>query len=205
MTVEPDDVELLHAWRAGERAAGQALFERHFLAVFRFFANKVPASADDLTQRTFVACVEARDRIAGANLRAYLLGIARRTLLMHLRTQRRWSARFELGDVSIEAVLDSPSVALAEQDEDRLLLAALRRLSFDMQATIELFYWEDLSIAEVAEILEVPPGTIKSRLARARDVIRDALAELGIPEAVRESTVENLDAWARRLSAQLRG
>ena len=170
------------------------------MTVYRFFVNKVPAAADDLTQTTFEACLSAKDRIRGSSVRADLLGIARRKLLMYLRTQHRWSARFEFGDMSVEDMLDSPSAVVAEHEADRALLVALRRMSFDMQATLELYYWEELPLLEIAEILGVPEGTIKSRLARARDVLRDSLSDPSVPDS-RAHTVDNLDAWARRLRA----
>jgi DNA-directed RNA polymerase specialized sigma24 family protein len=54
------DIELLEAWRGGDRRAGEQLFERHYAAVARFFRNKLEFGVDDLIQRTFLACVEGR-------------------------------------------------------------------------------------------------------------------------------------------------
>jgi hypothetical protein len=60
------DAELLEAWGAGDKAAGEALFDRHFEAIYRFFQNKVgPGVIDDLVQQTFLGCVEAPDRFRG--------------------------------------------------------------------------------------------------------------------------------------------
>lgn len=68
-----DDVALLQAWREGDGHAGDALVTRHYKSVLRFFELRTRA-AEDLTQRTFLACVEGRDRIQLANgFRAYLL------------------------------------------------------------------------------------------------------------------------------------
>ena len=81
------DIDLLDAWRAGDPRAGNELFNRHFDSVCRFFANKAGNEVDDLIQRTFLACVEGRDRFRGdASFRGYLFGVARNVL--HARLQR---------------------------------------------------------------------------------------------------------------------
>jgi RNA polymerase sigma-70 factor (ECF subfamily) len=80
------DFELLERWRIGDRAAGSTLFARYFERVYAFFEGKVPSEAEDLTQRTFEACVETRDRYRGdASFRSYLFGIARIQLLRWLQ------------------------------------------------------------------------------------------------------------------------
>ena len=60
------DTELLSAWRGGDLECGRTLFERHFDGVRRFFANKLDHGAEDMVQRTFLACVEGRDRFCSA-------------------------------------------------------------------------------------------------------------------------------------------
>jgi RNA polymerase sigma factor (sigma-70 family) len=84
------DVELLRAWRDGNAEAGNELVRRNFMSVYRFFVNKASDDVDDLIQRTFLACVEGRDRLReDASLKAYILGIARNQLLMHMRRRER--------------------------------------------------------------------------------------------------------------------
>src|SRR5262245_60999657 len=82
-----EDLALLNRWRDGDRAAGEALFARHFDGLYRFFEHKTGGDADDLTQRTFLACVRSRDQFRGASsFRTYLFAIARHELYAHLRT-----------------------------------------------------------------------------------------------------------------------
>ena len=59
------DHELLRAWQTGDDRAGEQLFRRHYQLILRFFHNKAGTQAHDLVQRTFLACLEARDRIRG--------------------------------------------------------------------------------------------------------------------------------------------
>ena len=58
-----DDDDLLERWRAGDKRAGNALFERHFRSLVRFFRNKVSTGIEDLVQETLLACVRGRDRL----------------------------------------------------------------------------------------------------------------------------------------------
>ncbi len=94
---------------------------------------------------------------------------------------------------------------LADKREQRLLLGALRELPTDMQIALELYYWEDLSTLEIAEVLGVAPGTIKSRLFRAREQLRERIAAHAPDEALARSTAANLDGWAASLRRRLRG
>jgi RNA polymerase sigma-70 factor (ECF subfamily) len=176
--------------------------ERHFRGVFAFFRNKVGDAASDLAQHTFLGAVEARERIdERRSFKAYLYGIARNQLLMYFRASNQAVA--QLGDQSVEALTRSPSAVWAEQEEHRLLLAALRRLPLDHQIAIELFYWEGLSGAEIAEVLGIAPGTVRSRLARAREGLRDGLGALEASPGAAESTLSDLERWARSLRADL--
>lgn len=197
----PTDAELLASWRDGDNDAGNELVRRHFMTVYRFFVNKVNEDADDLIQRTFLACVEGRDRFrADSSLKAYILGIARNQLLMFLRRkQRRENSPTE---IRVADVFGSPSRVMADHQEEKLLLQALRTIPLDLQMAVELYYWEQLGVAHIAEILEIPPGTVKSRLFRARDSIRQALAAMDVPANLQKTTVEGFEKWAKSLRAQ---
>lgn len=198
------DAELLEAWRGGDNTAGNELVRRHFMAVYRFFANKAGDEVDDLIQRTFLACVEGRDRFrADSTLKAYVLGIARNQLLMQIRRRQRPESPAEPGQLSVAEVAGSPSRVMVDREEEKLLLQALRQIPLDLQCVVELYYWEQLSVAQMAEILEVPAGTIKSRLYRARDLLRQQLMSMDIPKQVQKTTVEGFERWARSLRAAL--
>jgi RNA polymerase sigma factor (sigma-70 family) len=197
---ELPDTELLARWRDGDDAAGDALVRRHFELLFRFFRGRFDDGVPDLVQRTFLGAVQARDRVPdGVAFKAYLLGIAHRQMLMAWRTQRRHDAVFTGGTVSAAAQLTSPSRVVAKREEQRTLLAALRELPIEHQVLVELFYWEDLGIDEIATILEVPAGPVKSRLHRARMLLREAIASRAASPDLAESTLSDLEAWARSL------
>ena len=194
------DFELLTAWQAGDDEAGDALVRRHFWGVYRFFRNKVDEAAEDLAQRTFLACVEARDRVrAELSFRAYLFGIARNQLSLYFRGHQRSARLFSPAETSVADLRGQPDRPLADRQEQQALLLALRRIPVDFQIALELYYWEDLSVSEVAAVLDIPTGTVKSRLGRARRQLREQLEAMALPNATLESTLSDLEQWARSL------
>jgi RNA polymerase sigma-70 factor (ECF subfamily) len=195
------DFDLLEAWRNEDEAAGRELFSRYFDAVYRFFRNKVDDAAEDLTQQTFMGLVQSRDQFRGdASFRTYLFMIARKRLYSHLRKNQRRNEPVEFHSTSVADLgMVSPSRAVAVRQEQQLLLQGLRRLPIEMQVALELFYWEELTVAEIAEVLETPVGTVKSRLQRARAKLDTVLAELSESEDLLRSTMDNFEMWARDL------
>ena len=188
----------------GDDEAGNALVQRHFPVVFRFFRSKVTENVEDLAQRTFLGCVESADSYRGtASFRAFVLGIARRQLLAYLRARYRREAVFDPATQSVQDFATpsgrSPSAVMAARDDERVLVAALRRLPVDFQIAIELFYWEELPIDEIAHVLEVAVGTVKSRLARSRDMLRRHVADITTANALAPPPTDDLDRWARSL------
>lgn len=193
-----DDAGLLEAWRAGDTEAGQRLFQRHFRRLYLFFSNKTSSDVSDLVQRTMLACVERRDRIANASaFRAYLLSIARRQLIRSYRQSHALRDE-EVMEMSVAALTASPSAALVRKRESRALLSALRSIPLDQQIVLELHYWEDLSMAQLAEVLDVPLGTAKSRLRRARERLTQRVSEIESLEPL-HTTADNFDRWARSI------
>ncbi len=197
----PTDLELLQRWRAGDAASGSALFERHFDALCRFFRNKLGGvGVDDLIQRTFLALVEHREQFRGdSSFRTYLFTVARHELYAHLERSGRDAARF---DPLVHSAHDhgaSPTTVVAQRREQRLLLEALRRIPIELQLVLELFYWEDLAAPELGRILEVPEGTVRTRLRRGRQLLEQALHELGDGDAALSTTLAGLEDWARSI------
>lgn len=198
---EPADFELLERWRAGDREAGNALFARHFRPLFRFFRTKVADPvAEDLTQVSFLACVDGRDKFRNASsFRTYLFAIARNQLFLHFRKRGRQDAVVAFETVSMVDLGAGPSTLVAAQAEQRLLLRALRRIPVDFQIAIELYYWEGVSTSGIATVLDIPEGTVRSRLTRARDHLAKQMRALAETPALAESTVADFERWAQSL------
>ena len=173
------DEELLEAWRAGDRDAGDALFSRHFDSIYDFFARKVSHDVSDLVQRTFLGCVEGLDRFRGdCSPRTFLYAIARHELYYFLRRKKR-DETIDFGVSSLRDVGPSPSSELGRRDDVARLIAALETIPLDLQILLELRFWEGLKRREVAVVLDIPQGTVASRLRRAIGLVRERLAEDG--------------------------
>lgn len=197
MSDQRTDRELLDAWAAGEQPAGAALFDRHFGALSRFFRNKAGDAADDLIQRSLLACLEARQRFEGkSSFRTFLFSIARNVLFDHYRARHRGPQAPDFGVSSIAEMAPSASSLIAAAGRQRSLLEALRSVPLQFQIVLELAYWERLTAAEIGEIVGAPEGTVRTRLRRAKELVgreMRRIEKLGIPL---ESTVAQLDDWA---------
>jgi RNA polymerase sigma factor (sigma-70 family) len=199
---EEDDRALLEAWRKGDRERGNQLFRRHIRSITRFFRTKIPDAAEDLTQSTFLAIAELDPaRLGAAPFRAYLFGVARNQLLMHLRTKMRADKRFDPLTWSAPDAGASPVKLVAKQQQQSLLATALQSLPVDYQIALELFYFEQMPIAEIAESLERPVGTIKSLLSRGRELLREKIEALAGSEELLVSIVGEMDRWLGSLAA----
>ena len=196
------DEELLAAWRDGDTAAGQELYARYFPIVYRFFSNKIGDDIEDLVQRTFLACTSHRERLReDASFRAFILTVARNEMFEHLRRRYRGGQAVDVSTLSMADLGASASQLIARRDEHRMLLLALRRLSIDLQDVLELHYFEQLSGPELAVVLAIPEGTVRSRLRRAIEALRRELERMAqSPEQI-ESTIGSIADWAAEIRA----
>jgi RNA polymerase sigma-70 factor (ECF subfamily) len=144
-------------------------FDAHFAAIHRYLARRVGRElADDLASQCFTVAFERRasfDERRG-NERAWLLGIATNLLRDHWRAEQRML--HTMARLSLERVGCAPP-------EDGELAGALAQLEPDQRDVLFLHVWADLSYEEIAGALGVPLGTVRSRLARGRARLRDAL------------------------------
>lgn len=184
----------------GDAEAGDALARRHYHGVLRFFEYRTGQAAEDLVQRTFAACAENLRVYRGeGTFRAYLFGIARNLLLNFHRSRR------ETHDLSRLDASDQPfartwlSTIVARRDEQRVLLQALVAMPEPLQTALVLFYWEGLRAREIAATLGCPLSTVTTRLARAREVLREHVVEFTRAGATRDRVVADVDAWLRSL------
>lgn len=187
------DLALVERWRSGDRDAGEALFARHFDRVFRFFATKC-GDAADLTQQTFLALLKAQTPFAGrSSFTAYLFTIARHELYRHFE-QLRGDRQFDPEASSVADLVTTPGTRFDRDASHRRLVEVLRELPIEQQTLLELAYWEGLDAVEIGEVLGCLPATIRTRLHRARNALRDRLVDDGSADAL--GMRAQLDAWA---------
>lgn len=194
------DRDLLAAWRDGELDAAEQLLDRHFSALCRFFRNKVDQGVEDLIQQTLLTCVERRDRIPEAwSFRTFLFVVARDQLYTHYRRGR---TRLDVTQTSVADLSPSPSTLIARRQEHMLMLEALRHLPLETQVLLELRFWEGLTGPELAQILGVPEGTIRSRLRTAQTRLAAALTRLAKTRGITLQADTDFDTWATEVRQQ---
>jgi RNA polymerase sigma factor (sigma-70 family) len=152
------------------------VFDRHFVAVHRYLARRVGRDlADDVAARTFMVAFDRRssyqDRLGSA--RPWLLGIATNVLREERRSGQRLQTTLEqLGN---EAWVSANGAGDGEGEADYDLAGALARLDVDQRDALVLYAWGELSYAEIAAALEIPIGTVRSRISRACASLRSDL------------------------------
>jgi RNA polymerase sigma factor (sigma-70 family) len=202
-----NDHELLMAWRTGDRRAGAVLFDRHFASIRRFFINKActESEVEELVQRSFVAALESAGRFRGdASVRTWLFSIARNIQREWIREVMREAVELAEPDLMCsERLGPGVSTGLDVQREQQILLTALRRLPLEQQSLLELFYWEELTAGELAEVFGVPEGTIRTRLRKAKLDLRGTIDGLARTPEELDSTRSGLEGWARGLRDKL--
>ncbi|MEM6295358.1 MAG: sigma-70 family RNA polymerase sigma factor [Myxococcota bacterium] len=193
-----EDFALLDAWCDGDRRAGDALVRTHFAAVHRFFRNKAWDDAEDLAQTTLLRCVVMRDRFERrSSFRTFLFSVARHVLFEHYRRKAGTQA-FDPIDSAVADVDPSPSQIVSEFEWQRAFLTALRQIPAESQMVLELYYWEGMGTQEIAEVVGVPRGTVKSRLHQARK----RLAERCRAASVDLTKTIQMPGWARDLEPE---
>ncbi len=196
----PKDEDLFDAWASGDKKAGHVLFSRYHDALGRFFHNKAGAETDDLVQQTLLRCLEAHDRFRGdARFRTFLIGIAHNVLYEHFRRARKGAAVVDIDETSVVQLGTSPSGIVAREQEQQLVRDALRCVPLISQEVLELYYWEDLSGPELAGVLGIGEGAVRSRLRRAREQLQAQLGKLSASPALVQRATAELERWLRSL------
>lgn len=171
---ESSDEQLMIAFSRGSNDAFSQLFARYKQPLFGFFWRRVPdrAQAEELTQEAFVAVIRAAPRYEpSARFRTYLYAIA----LKILRAYRRKAAfRATFLGSPAEHVEPSAESGIVTQ---LFMREALRKLDGIDREILLLREFEQLSYAEIAELLNLPVNTVRSRLFRARTALRELLSE----------------------------
>ena len=156
-----------------------AVFDRHFDAVHAYLQRRLgPDLADELAAETFLVAFDSRARydLSRADARPWLFGIATNLLHRHHRHELRQLRAYARS--AADPVLDAFDGVEARIDASgmrRALVDALALVPAEERDALLLFAWADFSYAEIGEALEVPTGTVRSRLSRARARIRAAL------------------------------
>lgn len=172
--VDPDtDTELVGRIAGGDISVLGVLYDRHARDLLRFIRRHSPAEdAEDILQNTFLRALEVARRFEpGSSARPWLFGISIQVLRERRRSLRRWGAL--LASLAARPPRVSPEPSATTRDLDR----ALGRLSDAKRSVVLLAEVEGFSCGEIAEILDVPLGTVWTRLHHARRALKKSLEE----------------------------
>jgi len=172
------DDALVDKARAGERVALEVLYERHKAALYRtaLAITRDTGTAEELLQEGFLRAIRHLDRIdlaPGASLRPWLHRIV-------INLAYDWCARRVRSAGPLEAVVDKiaasssllPERVTERHEQEAVVAEAVAALPFKQRIVVILYYLHDMDLSEIAEVLNTPEGTVKSRLYYARAFLR---------------------------------
>ena len=158
------------------------VFDRHWPAVYRYCRSRAGGAGEDLAAETFRLAFDRRGtyELDRPDAGPWLLGLATNLIRNHLRQRGRGERaveRLETGNTvdHADAAIDRAEAALLGP----VLAEALDGIAAGDRDALLLMAWNDLSYHEVAEALDIPVGTVRSRISRARLRLRARLADLG--------------------------
>lgn len=182
------DAELVELAQKGQRAAFESLFHRHQDRIYTLALSILgdPSDAKDVVQETFVRAYRRLSHLRGdSGVLSYLCRTATNAAIDIIR-ERKGAQAF-----SVEAFAESgfdfadhratPQHALEKRVENDALFRALTSLPIDQRIVVVLHHLEGKQVEEIARILKIPAGTVKSRLGRGREALRRKLMGKVIP------------------------
>ena len=182
MTDARMDRDLLARIAGQDRAAMQALFARHNVRVYRFILRRVrnDAVAEELVNEVFLDVWRQAGRYEGRSaVSTWMLAIAHNKAVSALRKRTEDGLDDETADTLIDAE-DDPEVAAQKQSKATIMRQCIDRLSDEHREVIDLVYYHEKSVREVAEIAGVPEATVKTRMFYARKQLSELLQNAGV-------------------------
>jgi RNA polymerase sigma-70 factor (ECF subfamily) len=174
----PSDAELFREIAAGELGPLGVLFDRYHEDVRQFVLRSARAGADvdDVAQETFLTAARAASSYDGReSARPFLIGVAAQLLRRRRRTFARLDTLLEAFGRAPRPRPPTPEDAVATNEEERRLHAAMAKLSDERRMVLVMVEWNGMSGVEVAEALGIPPGTVWRRLHEARATLKTVI------------------------------
>jgi len=185
VAVQTSDEALVQLIATGDKKALQLLFARHNVRVFRFVLRFMgdESVAEDLVSEVFFDVWRQADRFESrSQVSTWLMAIARNKALSVLRRRTTEELDEEVAEF-IEDPADNPEVTMQKTQRSAILQNCLAQLSPAHREIVDLVYYHEKTIDEVAEIIGVPQNTVKTRMFYARKRIAELMAAKGIERA----------------------
>ncbi|WP_316859908.1 sigma-70 family RNA polymerase sigma factor [uncultured Cohaesibacter sp.] len=176
------DLELLEQVARNDRKAIALLYQRHHLRLYRYLLRftKNEAVAEELVNETFIDVWRSAGTFEGrSQVSSWILSIGRNKAISLLR--KRSDAELDEDYASgLQDDRDTPEVSALKQDKALAMRLCIDRLSDEHREVIDLVYYQEKAIKEIAVILSVPENTVKTRVFHARKKLSDLLMKSGI-------------------------
>lgn len=179
------DVALLDRIATGDTLAMRVFYGRHHVRVYRFVLRflRDSAMAEDVISEVFLDVWRQADRFEGRSaVSTWLLAIARHKAFASLRKRTEEELDDDMA-ATIEDARDNPEVALQKQDRNEILRRCLDALPAHNREMLDLVYYHEKSVAEVAEIYGIPENTVKTRMFYARKKLAELARRAGLDRA----------------------
>lgn len=175
------DWEILLDARKGNESACKTLFEKHYRLLVRMAALITGSidTAKDVTQETFVRLLNRRIKHTKGNFKTYVTTIAFR---LALKEKKRSNRNLKIGNHELLDVAVTPAENQINKDNNKHIYKTIISLPENQKEILILRFYGGISYEEIAAILEVPIGTVKSRIFYAVKACRENLKELGVIE-----------------------
>jgi RNA polymerase sigma-70 factor, ECF subfamily len=182
MSMPTGDDELIARVAAADTVALEALYTRHQPRVFRFIKRIVgdEAVAEELANEVFVDVWRHAQSYQRRSLATtWLLSIAHNRAVSALRKRREepWDED-EAAELRDEA--DTSEIVMQKAEKGRMLRKCIEKLPYDQREILDLVYYHELSVSEAGEVLNIPEGTVKTRLFTARKRLSELLKRAGV-------------------------
>ena len=176
---ELTDRELVLQLQDDSLAALGALYDRHSRLVYRtaLVVTGDPEAAADLLQDVFLRLHRFADRVDPERpLEPWLYRVTANQSYTWVKRRQRWTHPLEeIAEWLSSGVKNSPQYITEQDDESKRIQGAIAKLSLPQRVVVVMYYINDLSLHEIAEILEIPEGTVKSRLHYGRNALKNHL------------------------------
>jgi RNA polymerase sigma-70 factor (ECF subfamily) len=182
----PSDVALLQQVAGGDRAAFTELYRRLQRPLFGYLMKLVRdrEMVEDVLSETLLEVWRQAARFEGrSSVNTWVFSIAHHRAVSRLRRKRE-TALDEESAAAIEDQAPKPDQRAVDSDMSRLLTALMERLSFQHREILHLAYYQEFSVQEIADALDLPPNTVKTRMFYARQRLKVLLQQSGVEGAV---------------------
>lgn len=183
VATDEDDLIQLRKVADGDRAAIGVLYARHHTRVFHFVRRFISQAetAEDVANDVFIEVWQKAGTFEGrSKVSSWILGMARFKALSEVRKHRNVKSESDEVLDSFEDDADDPEMVSQKMDKGAAIKRCIAKLSQDHRVILELIYYHEKSMEEVAEILEIPKNTVKTRTFHARKQLSVEMAAQGL-------------------------